>query len=685
MVRIKLSGITVDIPYNPYPPQLITMSKLIESFQNNTHSLIESPTGTGKSLSILCSVLAYYEQERKNFNEQNKPFKIFVCSRTHKQIDQLVEQLRNTSYKPRITILGSKDQYCINSHLTNVDDKNTACADMIKKKACVFFNGKDRLVKRIGDRIFDIEELKKEGKKCVGCPYFAARGLQEDADVIFAPYNYLIDKNIREASEVKLDNAILIIDEAHNIEDCCRSAGSMEITSNVINLVSAELLNAIKRSALLGEIKTSFVSIMEIFKKLKDHSEKDNFDIKNYDSQLRIRKGKDIIKEFESMGISKEVFLGYKNAIQTLVKDEEGKELLSLNTVRLLQELDRVIGMVLFTGSESYAYCFTSYNSNSSSTGLYNSNSTGLFSENSENSKYNKQRYHHSNNDSKRYTYSLWLLDPSIMFLPLVSKIKSIALLSGTLTPFNSFCSELKFQFTNKIIAPHIMKSEQVFVANIRKGHLKQDLCGTYKIADTPEYLDQIARIIKDISQQVREEGGTLVFVPSYAFLNKLASRIPTAIAEPKEGGIERTMKEYKERILKKSGAILLCVYRGKAAEGIDFKDEAARAVVAIGIPYPSIKDPQIGLKKEYNDKSDYNGRMWYEAQAFRALNQALGRTIRHSKDWGSVFLLDSRFGEKRYQRDLPQWVVSNLKTYETYENSVEEFKKFVMTNKQIN
>lgn len=511
--------------------------------------------------------------------------------------------------------------------------------------------------------------MKKEGRRCIGCPYFAARSLQEEADVIFAPYNYLIDGNIRESSEIKLDNAILIIDEAHNIEDCCRSAGSMEITSNVINMVSNELLNAIKRSALLGDIKTSFISIMEIFRKLKEHSEKDGFDIKNKDSQMRIRKGKEIIKEFESIGITKEVFIGYKNAIQTLVKDEEGKELLSLNTIRLLQEIERVIGMVLFTGSESYAYCFTQHINNSNGKSIYYNNINM-------NGKYN-------NNNEMKYTYNLWLLDPSVMFLPLVSKIKSIALLSGTLTPFNSFCSELKFQFNNKIIAPHIMTSDQVFVANIRRGHLKRDLCGTYQVADTPEYLEQIAKIIKDISIQIKEEGGTLVFVPSYNSLNKLASKIPTAIVEPKEGGIEKTMKEYKERIQKKTGAILLCVYRGKAAEGIDFKDESARAVVAIGIPYPSIKDPQIGLKKEYNDKGEYNGRLWYEAQAFRALNQALGRTIRHSKDWGSVFLLDSRFGEKRYQRDLPQWVVANLKTYETYENSLEKFKAFLEANKK--
>ena len=30
------------------------------------------------------------------------------------------------------------------------------------------------------------------------CPYFALRGLKEDAEIIFCPYNYLIDPMIRE-------------------------------------------------------------------------------------------------------------------------------------------------------------------------------------------------------------------------------------------------------------------------------------------------------------------------------------------------------------------------------------------------------------------------------------------------------------------------------------------------------
>ena len=70
----------------------------------------------------------------------------------------------------------------------------------------------------------------------------------------------------------------------------------------------------------------------------------------------------------------------------------------------------------------------------------------------------------------------------------------------------------------------------------------------------------------------------------------------------------------------------------GKPSEGLDFADDNARAVICLGIPFPNIKDVQVDLKKKYNDKRRtedkdiLTGNDWYEIQAFRALNQALGR-----------------------------------------------------------
>ncbi|CAH8821548.1 unnamed protein product, partial [Trichobilharzia szidati] len=53
------------------------------------------------------------------------------------------------------------------------------------------------------------------------------------------------------------------------------------------------------------------------------------------------------------------------------------------------------------------------------------------------------------------------------------------------------------------------------------------------------------------------------------------------------------------------------------------------------------------------------SGSEWYDAQAYRALNQALGRCIRHANDWGAVLLADARFVEQpsRYMSGISRWI----------------------------
>ena len=56
----------------------------------------------------------------------------------------------------------------------------------------------------------------------------------------------------------------------------------------------------------------------------------------------------------------------------------------------------------------------------------------------------------------------------------------------------------------------------------------------------------------------------------------------------------------YDDVYLNKRGAIIFAVCRGKISEGLDFSDEAGRAVILIGIPYPMYYDPKTILKRAY-------------------------------------------------------------------------------------
>ncbi|KAM7290819.1 Fanconi anemia group J protein homolog, partial [Ixodes scapularis] len=100
--------------------------------------------------------------------------------------------------------------------------------------------------------------------------------------------------------------------------------------------------------------------------------------------------------------------------------------------------------------------------------------------------------------------------------------------------------------------------------------------------------------------------------------------------------------------------------HRGRISEGMDFADNLARVVVSIGIPFPSIVQDDVRLKMEFNDTTKpqvLNGREWYRIQAMRAVNQAVGRCIRHSKDWGAMLLVDQRFLQCDTWKDMCNWI----------------------------
>lgn len=48
--------------------------------------------------------------------------------------------------------------------------------------------------------------------------------LAANAQIIFCPYNYLLDPSISSAMNLNLENAVVILDEGHNIEGVCRGA-----------------------------------------------------------------------------------------------------------------------------------------------------------------------------------------------------------------------------------------------------------------------------------------------------------------------------------------------------------------------------------------------------------------------------------------------------------------------------
>ncbi|KAL5975144.1 Regulator of telomere elongation helicase 1 [Asimina triloba] len=121
MPTYKIRGIDVDFPFEAYDCQIVYMEKVIRSLQERCNALLESPTGTGKTLCLLCATLAWRKSfgdfstgltEGKRRGSGNKESDvlpeesargnlptIIYSSRTHSQLQQVIRELKTTSYR----------------------------------------------------------------------------------------------------------------------------------------------------------------------------------------------------------------------------------------------------------------------------------------------------------------------------------------------------------------------------------------------------------------------------------------------------------------------------------------------------------------------------------------------------------------------------------------------------------
>nr|XP_024658600.1 regulator of telomere elongation helicase 1-like [Maylandia zebra] len=252
MPSLTLRGVTVNFPFSPYESQKAYMNKVIECLQEKVNGVLESPTGTGKTLCLLCATLAWRENFKDTMStcmmaerlgqemfpntpmsswgtaDGDKPSyytdvpKIIYATRTHSQLTQVINELKNTSYSPKVCVMGSREQLCINQDVMCQKSNHVKvhmCRGKVSTRSCVYYK---KLEEKSTDRdfvssILDVEDLVQFGNKQRVCPYYLSRSLKQEADVIFMPYNYLLDPKSRKALSIDLNGAVVIFDEAHNV------------------------------------------------------------------------------------------------------------------------------------------------------------------------------------------------------------------------------------------------------------------------------------------------------------------------------------------------------------------------------------------------------------------------------------------------------------------------------------
>uniref|UniRef100_A0A0K0EHR3 DNA 5'-3' helicase n=1 Tax=Strongyloides stercoralis TaxID=6248 RepID=A0A0K0EHR3_STRER len=872
--NICISGINLEFPisFDPYPSQSLIMEANISSFNKSNNVLIESPTGSGKTMALLSSAIGWLRNYKRNISashenclkhgnnkcneeesikkteekdikiENNKcninecfdnndnisilcdkdnenksnectcinEIKIYYATRTHKQIAQVIKELKRLPYcynnsnntaTINHTILSSKEHTCINSVVKKSSNITEKCKeiDFENSTKCKY---KMRLIKTfdksmrkmMGTQIspaWDIEELVEYGERYRVCPHFAASTfLRMDANIIFCPFNYIIDPIIRDTANIELKDSIIILDEAHNIESFCRSSSSFDFTEKEIihslndiylrrNLLDKFLKENTNlklekevddtEDAYLSEYKVTFLNenlqhlnyLLQFLKSFLNWFNNFAVEVKNVPSknniQSRVFRTSEIMR---SLVTSK--LIEYKNnplelqrlknawigAMKVGGEDENEFDIsdtklnkkfkkIQINSLTIVC-IEKFIYFIQFLMKSPNAYrLFYSIEESNVSLDIFNFKNTEIskFSDSSIIYKSNNELLNIENEKTNYDNFiggekyvpikencivkmELWCLDPSLCFVDAFNDAHSVVLASGTLSPINTFVSELGMKFESIVQGDQIVPKEQIFASVISVGPKDNDIICTRNELSSCEgrngvnMLLEIASLIVDICENVSK--GILVFFPSYSMLQQVMTklyqsglikklkRIKEVLQEPrKTSELDSIMESYKKAIKCPNlisqyctGAVMFAVFRGKFSEGIDFTDDLARCVISIGIPFPNIGDPQVKEKKDFNDKFHGQknllpGEEWYKIEAYRALNQALGRCIRHRNDWGLIVMVDKRLyniieTNSPDKNKISKWVVENIRLFNKYEKFKNQMKQFVSEREKL-
>ena len=235
----------------------------------------------------------------------------------------------------------------------------------------------------------------------------------------------------------------------------------------------------------------------------------------------------------------------------------------------------------------------------------------------------------------------------------------------------------------------HIIPKDNLLVWPVAEASNGIELDFTYNKRNSQILIDTLGQCILDLCNSIPD--GIVVFFPSYRYMdevvlrwkrgpkaaestiwNQIAQRKPVFQEMKDVSGVEGVLHEYTTSIESGKGGLLLSVIGGKMSEGINFSDQLGRGVVVVGLPFPNIQSAQWKAKLDHiekkvleqggtRDEGKVAAREFYENACMRAVNQSIGRAIRHQNDYASIILLDRRYRTPRIEGKLPGWIRQGL------------------------
>lgn len=653
--------------------------------------------------------------------------KIIYAARTHSQLTQFVNELRRTAWGSdlRVVALGGRKALCGNPTLNGNPEASLteACLDLQKGSStpstenskrksstaggCPLLSSRDAVETLALYTLVhptDIEEAARLGAASETCAYYASRVALPAAEVVTVPYNLLLSSTVRAAVGLSLKQSIVLIDEAHNLPEALRGLHSCRLSLPAVQAANEQLQSYVQRYAdrlsarnihFLGQLR----KIVQAFEKhLKGENKKTHGDDKMrtvgellFDWKLANINLFKLLRYMERSRLSQKL-LGFvpKKAEGPGEGTEEAHELSKhVSAMSLVQTFIEKLTLPGDSGK-----IVTDWPKST----LVESCSR------------RSTLQHHA---ALRFV----LLKPSYFFQDLLHEAHAVALIGGTMRPFAHLASELlgadhpsilrqaytadiEMKRTNTVFqnfvsssftafsCDHVVPASNVLLQCWGNGPNGSQLDFRHSVRGKEAVIDELGETLIKIVGNV--PNGVVVFVSSYQYEAMLVSRwrrthvwaklelLKQLHREPKiQNQVDSTLLAFSRDAASAKGGLLFSVMGGKLSEGINFSNEMARCVVVVGLPYPDLTDPVLKEKMSLMDSFHIQssgggspvitGQTYYQNLCLRAINQTVGRAIRHANDFASIILLDKRYlTDKRVQDGLPGWLKRSPNSFDS-------------------
>ncbi|XP_076318647.1 general transcription and DNA repair factor IIH helicase subunit Xpd isoform X1 [Tachypleus tridentatus] len=702
-MKINVDGLLVYFPYEYiYPEQYSYMIELKRCLDAKGHGLLEMPSGTGKTISLLSLILSYQRAKPSELA------KLIYCSRTVPEIEKALEELKGLiAYYEKETgqksscvalCLSSRKNLCIHPQVSKERDGKVVdgrcyslTASYKRSKArvdssvnsCSFFESFDAHGREypLPAGIYSLDDLKEYGKKHGWCPYFIARHAITHANVIVYSYHYLLDPKIADLVSKELSrNSVVVFDEAHNIDNVCIESMSVTISRRVIERcqnniqVLTQTIQDLKEQD-ANKLKEEYQRLVE---GLRDANIARETDVALSNPVLpdevlqeavpgNIRNAEHFITFLKRFLEYVKTRLRVQHVVQdspaSFLKDVYQKVYIERKPLRFCSERLRSLIRTLEVSD------ITDFSSL-----LLLSNFATLVSTYTKGFIVIIEPFDDKMPTVPNPILHFSCMDASIAIKPVFERFQSVIITSGTLSPLDMYPKILDFRPV--ILASFTMTLARPCICSmiVSKGNDQVAMTSKFETRDDTAVIRNYGNLLVEMATIVPD--GVVCFFTSYLYMEAV-------VASWYEQGVIDNIQKHKLLFVETQdaaetslallnyikacnngrGAVLLSVARGKVSEGVDFDHHLGRAVLMFGIPFVYTQSRILKARLEYlRDQFQIRENDFLTFDAMRHAAQCVGRAMRGKTDYGIMCFADKRFSRIDKRGKLPKWIQESLK-----------------------